>query len=185
MPTILSSIRTPGLVVTSLPGSPTDGQECYFLADATAGVIWHLRYRSASGSSYKWEYLGGSGLFSQVSDDDEIGSVYAAAPHPGPSVSIPLAGEYRVELGCAVYNLLASVQTIYMSPVLSGAPSALDADALSPYVPASGAAGRGNYSRTILKTYTIQTLTTFYKASVGTSGHVYDRWLKVTPVRVG
>lgn len=43
-------------LVTSLPANPVDGQEIYFLADSTNGIIWHLRYRVASS---KWEYVGG------------------------------------------------------------------------------------------------------------------------------
>src|SRR5262245_59117871 len=33
-------IERPRELVSSLPGSPTDGQEVYYLADATNGVIW-------------------------------------------------------------------------------------------------------------------------------------------------
>lgn len=46
-------------LVSSLPVSPADGQEIYYQADATNGVIWHLRYRAASASSFKWECVGG------------------------------------------------------------------------------------------------------------------------------
>ena len=34
--------------VSSLPGSPVDGQIAPFVADPTNGVIWLLRYRAAS-----------------------------------------------------------------------------------------------------------------------------------------
>jgi hypothetical protein len=33
--------------VTALPPGPVNGQEVFYAADATNGVIWHLRYRSA------------------------------------------------------------------------------------------------------------------------------------------
>src|SRR4030095_11342304 len=46
-------------LVSALPGSPFDGQEIYYLADATNSVIWHLRYRAGSSSAYKWEFIGG------------------------------------------------------------------------------------------------------------------------------
>ena len=54
----------PSDIVTSLPGSPIDGQIIYYNADATNGNVWHLRYRSASSSAYKWEFVGGSRLLS-------------------------------------------------------------------------------------------------------------------------
>ncbi len=44
------------------PLNPVDGQEVYYIADATNGVVWRFRYRAASGSSYKWEFVGGSPL---------------------------------------------------------------------------------------------------------------------------
>lgn len=47
--------------VTSLPAYPFDGQEVYYVADATNGIIWHLRY-NASGGTYKWEFVGGNHL---------------------------------------------------------------------------------------------------------------------------
>lgn len=53
-------------VVTSLPAAPADGQECIFVADATNGVAWHLKYRAASASAYKWEVIGGSWLSAEV-----------------------------------------------------------------------------------------------------------------------
>jgi hypothetical protein len=62
--TVNGYIATPSssMYGTSLPGSPVNGQEFYYVADATNGVVWHLRYNSASASSYKWEYLGGAPL---------------------------------------------------------------------------------------------------------------------------
>src|SRR4029077_6354783 len=59
-----SSLRPP--LVTSLPGSPVDGQECYYQADATAGIVWHLRYRAAATGPYKWEYLGGPAKATEI-----------------------------------------------------------------------------------------------------------------------
>jgi hypothetical protein len=49
-------------LLSSLPSSPYDGQEIYYSADPTNGVIWHLRYRSASAPPYKWELVGGPPL---------------------------------------------------------------------------------------------------------------------------
>ena len=55
-------------LVTSLPGSPIDGQEVYYQSAAMAadGVVWHLRYRASSSSAYKWEYLGGPPLSAAI-----------------------------------------------------------------------------------------------------------------------
>lgn len=83
---------------TSLPGSPFDGQEIYYAADATNGVYWHLRYRSASASAYKWEFLGGSPLTSEILTSETTGSTtYIDLATVGPSVTLPLAGDYLIE----------------------------------------------------------------------------------------
>jgi hypothetical protein len=38
-------------LVTALPATPVDGQECHFVADATNGVVWHMKYRAADTSA--------------------------------------------------------------------------------------------------------------------------------------
>lgn len=86
--------------VTSLPVSPIDGQECKYLADATNGIVWHLRYRAASASTYKWEYVGGSGLYTAWSGDqsltvDNAGGTWRTYAFL-PSLSVPFAGDYTV-----------------------------------------------------------------------------------------
>lgn len=89
----------PGLV-SSLPGSPFDGQEVYYSADPTNGVVWHLRYRSASASAYKWESIGAnSPLTSEVlTNETTASSPYVDLATVGPSITVPLAGDYEFVL---------------------------------------------------------------------------------------
>ena len=89
--------------VTSLPSSPVDGQEVYYAADATNGVIWHLRYRSGSSSSYKWEYVGGGqiGFWATDASPPSITSTSYAAIGSN-SVTLPLAGDYELTWGAWV-----------------------------------------------------------------------------------
>jgi hypothetical protein len=95
-------INTPP-IATSLPASPADGQEVYYLADATNGVIWHLRYRAGSSSAYKWEFLGGSPLESYSAANAQTvgaGSLWSAQLSDGTGiiqVALPLAGDYLAE----------------------------------------------------------------------------------------
>lgn len=98
--------------VTSLPGSPYDGQEVYYLADATNGIVWHLKYRSGSSSSYKWENVGGpplqavagtAGPESTTANDQTTSTSFTDLGRgAGPSVTVPLAGDYDVETECHV-----------------------------------------------------------------------------------
>lgn len=86
----------PSYVSGSLPASPVNGQEVYYVADATNGVLWHLRYNAASASAYKWEFVGGSALVSVVSSSQSGGTGATAADLAtvGPAVVLPLAGDY-------------------------------------------------------------------------------------------
>lgn len=83
---------------TSLPSSPIDGQEVYYAADQTNGIIWHLRYRSGSSSSYKWEFLGGTEL--QISDAITL-SATSTNWSFGTGLTmtaIPLTGDYEITI---------------------------------------------------------------------------------------
>ena len=100
-----ASGATPPLV-SSLPASPTDGQEVYFLADATRGIVWHLRYRSASASAYKWECVGGPPLQATSSTTETTTSTAYVDVSSGPTVTPPLAGEYDVQLNMAFRHSL-------------------------------------------------------------------------------
>lgn len=92
--------------VSALPGSPTDGLEIYFVVDATKGVLWHLRYNAGSASAYKWEFVGGSDLSAEVLTGvqlvDVTGNFVALTASAGPSIALPLAGDYEIGLGARV-----------------------------------------------------------------------------------
>jgi hypothetical protein len=106
----LDAPGSPGVVttqiplVTDLPASPVDGQEVYFLVSPTLGIFWHMRYRAASASAYKWEFLGGSPLYAAY---DSVASAMAITSNAfidapdgnGPSLTVPRAGEYRAQFG--------------------------------------------------------------------------------------
>jgi hypothetical protein len=100
----------PPPVVTTLPASPWDGQEVYFLANAAQGIMWHLRYRVAAVGPYKWEVIGGSSLQAQ---DTSIRDLYISAVYPlwdvlydassgnAPAtmtLTLPLAGDYDITI---------------------------------------------------------------------------------------
>ena len=88
--------------VSTLPSSPVDGQEVYYQASgdmATNGIVWHLRYRSGSSSSYKWEYIGGPPIYSEnvAAATRAVSGGTARADIPsGIDRSVPVAGNYLV-----------------------------------------------------------------------------------------
>jgi hypothetical protein len=93
-------------VVTSLPGSPTDGEVIFYQSSgmATDGLVWMLKYRAGSASTHKWECVGGSPLF--IKDDGNrrtTSTTYVDVPSAGsPSITVPLAGDYDVWGGCSM-----------------------------------------------------------------------------------
>lgn len=89
-------------LVTALPGAPVDGQEIYYqsAAMATDGIAWHLRYRAASASAYKWELVGGAPLVNEVLSSEALAGWVSSAAFSGisandPNVTVPLAGDYE------------------------------------------------------------------------------------------
>ena len=105
--------------VASLPSSPVDGDEIVYTANGTLGIRWHFKYRSASASSYKWEFVGGAPLRSET-DYATWGSwtVYNSTTHVATSiqVTIPaLAGDYQftgeISSWCASLSSILVVRT--------------------------------------------------------------------------
>lgn len=90
-----------GSLVSALPGSPVNGQEIYFqtAAMAAAGVVWHLRYRSAATGSYKWEFVGGREIVSSAGASGTFTTANTSTFTSwtnGPSLTVPLAGDYDI-----------------------------------------------------------------------------------------
>lgn len=173
-------------IVTSLPGSPTDGQEIYYVANTTNGVIWHLRYRSASASIYKWEFVGGPPLYSETLVQDDIvatGSTFVDAS--GPNLTVPLSGEYlisfTVEYSCATTLAIptASLSVVAKWPALAAnLDNGTQIQTRTPSV--SGGSGRTNMKRTLSSTNTLK----LQYMSGAQTWSVWGRNLSILPVRV-
>lgn len=119
---------TPPTVVTSLPGSPTNGQEIYY--NHGGGGLWHLRYNTSYGDAYKWEFLGGTSMQAGVATQEQplTSSAWQNMATDGPAITVPLAGYYdsiwsalgviadasagTIGAGVAVGNTSPSYQTL-------------------------------------------------------------------------
>ena len=168
----------PSDILTALPGTAIDGQVIYYNADSTNGVVWQLRYRSASASAYKWEFVGGSPLVSTViASESTTSTSFTDLATVGPSITVPLAGDYDVEIGGYTNSSGASV-TIQGFAV--GASSATDGESTR------GNANQGNprmrYRKTGIAASTIIRMK--YKVAALT-GSWDNRQMLVYPVRVG
>lgn len=177
-----------GTYVTSLPGSPTDGQVIHYAADATNGVIWQLRYRSGATGSYKWEFIGGPPLIARVdtSQSKSTTGSYGDLTTVGPTVTTPLAGDYDVDIGVFMASS-ANVANIANASYTIGATAPADADAIQAAWNASastqGSTGHRRNRATAIAASTALKLQ--YKLAAAGSTSFAGRWIAITPVRVG
>lgn len=174
--------------VTSLPGSPYDGQEIYYLADATNGVVWHLKYRAASASAYKWEYVGGSEMLSGVDtqETNTADNTWRALATAGPSVTVPLAGDYEVKIEGEMINGIVNGTTAMGYDV--GATAASFTDAARHNEPTGAANSQTTVGRRRRKTALAAStaLVAKYLSNGGGSNGLFGfRSMRVRPVRVG
>lgn len=143
----------------TVPTSPVNGQRWKYVADATAGIVWEFEYRAASASAYKWEAVG-SGLpilsVSATNHGKTLSTTYTNTPDGGalPSLTVPLAGDYDVEVFSADFMLDASGvagQRGYLSYAV-GASAALDTDAIQSYGASGDQGDSGNKTQRNRKT---------------------------------
>jgi hypothetical protein len=173
-------------LVAALPANPVDGQECYFIADVANGVIWHLRYRAASSSAYKWEVVGGPPLYSRVDTGEQTASTsWVDLATVGPSITVPLAGDYDLDWGAYIST----------GVVPTGVPSAqmgISLNAGAPAAPTAYFNTGQQYAGTSVATQSRNTgipvgglLRAKYIIQNATQYYFALRFLRARPVRVG
>lgn len=174
-------------VVSVLPSTPVDGQEVYYqnATMATDGLVWHLRYRAASASIYKWEYLGGGPYGVEIAGSCSTSSGTYGDPTSGvvgPTLTIPLSGDYMVEQSARCSP--AAVAAAYGAMSYSIGPTAAsDNDVAWVQTPAA-AAMVATVTRRRRKTLVgAATIVTQYRTG-GAATTWADRRLSVMPVRV-
>lgn len=170
-------------VVTSLPAG-FDNQIVYYQTAAmiTAGIApWVFRYRSGSASAYKWEFVGGGPWVAEVTQGEIPGSTgsYVDLATVGPSITVPVAGDYVISWGFSAVSGGASVASGSLS-FNGGAP---DANQIVTFIaPTSGQ--NGARSRRYLAIVASSVTKLQYRASAG-STTFSERWLQMLPIRVG
>ena len=178
--------------VTALPSSPEDGDQIIFMDSLSAPTYaWHFRYVAAK-SSNKWQFIGGAAIEEEVATAQTIGSSgsYVALATAGPTVTVPLAGDYLVVFGCTIVGTAAAAETRdyvqYMSFDVGGT-GAVDADAVSMRTRNDSAAPEYSLARQIKKTGLAAStaLTSKYKASGGSNASFKNRHISVVPIAVG
>lgn len=98
-------------LMSSLPTSGYDGQEIYLqnAAMAADGIVWHLRYRAASASAYKWECLNHKPLRAYYYADQFTSSAGWGNPL-NPTITVPFTGIYTTQFGFTPRSGVHSVE---------------------------------------------------------------------------
>jgi hypothetical protein len=174
--------------VSSLPGSPANGDEVYYQFNRGDGTnaYWHLRYNS--GTTY-WDFLGGPGIRAFVGTAEATASTtYVSLTTAGPSVTTPLQGDYDLSFGARISATAVGVGA-NMSydtgtcPTENGvAPCATDANAIG-----TGTGWITTGSRTNRETGVAASVTfaTKYRDTTGSGSISVDqRWIQIIPIRV-
>lgn len=178
---------TPSTVIaigTTLPASPTDGQEAILVDSLTLPTYqWRFRYTASITDAYKWVYLGGTPILNEVVTTESTASnTYANLGTVGPSVTVPRAGVYAVEIGCI--GQPGAAATGYMSFDI-GATAAVDADAAVIAVTSSvNNPWRGQRWREATMAAAATALTAKYHTTGGVGFTFSYRFMRVTPKRV-
>lgn len=185
----LGETAHPLTVVTSLPGSPVDGQRCLFrpvtnTSDPNYPVLWLLRYNAGSPSPYKWEPVGAPASLADelATSQGTTSTSYTNLGTTGPQITIPLGGDYDVQ----IEGLLISAneaQDAMMSYAI-GATAAVDADSIRHR--AGSVNGQSSVSRSKLKPNLSSgaVLLTKYKLNGSGTATFEQRRIRVTPRRV-
>jgi hypothetical protein len=180
-----TNVKTGGLwpaVTTTLPASPRDGAEAYLLVDTTAGIVWHLRYRAASASSFEWEFVGGNPMYNSMSTTSATitGTTYTLITLP--LINVPRSGEYRVRFGGAISISASGLTAAWTVGGPGVGLAAADANALY----SQGAASSyDSASRSVVVTLTGSGAIQLYGRNFGASNTtITNAWIELLPVRV-
>jgi len=181
-----SGLVPPTAIGTALPASPVDGQEFILTDSLTAPTYtWRLRYLAAKASN-KWVFVGGSPLYVEVTNPDGTASAtYVALATAGPSITVPVAGDYFVGIGFQPSGQATAQGIFYMSYDIGGT-AAVDADAAAAISLSGTLPVFNNPYRKRRKTALAAgaALVAKYKTSGGTSTFG-NRWMEVEPIAIG
>lgn len=187
---VTSELLMPVATVTALPvataGSPIlDGQEIYYVADATNGIVWHLKFRAASASAYKWEFVGGAMLMHdlQATGTETTGSTgYTDITTTGPTLTAPLAGDYMIDYGMQYFTDTAFAGNF--SALWLGTASVVANSSCGGTPSNANEVHSAARSRSLFGLAASQEVRMRYLVTAGT-GSFSKRWMRMTPIRVG
>jgi hypothetical protein len=169
--------------VTSLPGSPYDGQMVDLLVDSAGTYggpfLWRCKYRLASPSPHRWHIIGdappvgieGSGSYGSITT-----TAYASLGMP--SLQLPNAGVYMVEVWSQQALILNAANAYGRLSYKIGAAAAVDADAAVAYGTAT------NATISYMRQKTIATAALLQLQANASAGNFYPNGNNLVPLGI-
>ena len=168
--------------VESLPSNPLADDECYFIADKTNGIIWHLVYDGEG--TYPWKKIGGPPLRdSDNSAPSTTSTTYVSLTGPL-TLTAPLSGHYDIRIEGQLYSSATASETASLSYAV-GATSASDNWRITSF---NGPAGGQTTSPSLATEHTVakgDSITEKAKTAAGNACYFSNRRLWIDPIRVG
>lgn len=171
------------VISTALPGSPVTGQEILFQDASVLGPanrVWPLRYDGT-----KWVPIGAIEIYAEgnVGTTVPLNSTAYTGISGSPSITVPVAGDYLVEVGARINT--GSAQTALVSYTVGGT-AASDNDAARVGTNLAGSLDVTT-SRKRLKTgiAASATLTVSCRGLAAVQNAFGDMWISAKPVRLG
>ena len=168
---------------TSLPASPTDGQEAILVDSVTNPTYqWRFRYNAGSSSAYKWEFVGGTPVAVATSGTATWATSWGNIAG-GPSFTLPRAGDWLLQASAIASNTAADTQS-FVGADDSTAPSNI-APIASSFIQVATAARWGTGYATGRANGLAAGVQVAFRVAVSGGTSTYDfRRLVVQPVRV-
>lgn len=183
-------LKTDGAIATtaygtSLPASPVDGQE-FTLVDSITNPLyqWRFRYNAGSSSTYKWEFIGGISLRTNVTG---FGTLTADGTYKNYSFGLaaPRAGDYRVLYTAVLQNIAAPSGSVYCQIALGAGSVVPVAQTGGQYYAAPNTQAGALVMNTMVTGVTAgQTVAEILNAAAGVTVQIGLRELHITPARV-
>ena len=182
---------TSGPISAGPPKTPDDGDIWIASNVDTNGVRWAFQYNAGSSSAYKWEFIGGAALYSEVgqaSAEATTSTTYTTLTTAGPTLTLARAGDYTVGISMSSRNDTSNDGAVMSYDI--GATAADDSwgvfhvDTTNSTI--TRAANINGLSRTNRHTSLAANTTLTSKYRVATAGQAFFlyRHMWVTPVRV-
>jgi hypothetical protein len=164
------------------PSSPVDGD--YWIYSGIADMAWVFRY-NASGSTYKWEFVGGSPYLSGSTESFTLpnpGALVTGATD-GAKFTAPRSGVYQIEYGVhSVYSSINAAVMVWALQVNAVDGDQARRDTTGSSIPWGG--GMATVNATLASSQIARMRYNYVLDGSGGFAVFVNPYVKVTPIRV-